>query len=430
MLLSVVLLGFDGSARGEVPGSLARASGPLEHGAYLWQRSWSDEVRASIDRHATHPALGELLILAAEIDPTTRDRPSASMIAWDPAALAAVDSIGLTIRVGPWPGPFAGADDPVLPVLLDAVRSTLERADMAGVEVHELQLDFDAGTNKLAGYARWVDAVAALAGPTPVTITALPDWLRSSELPQLLSKTEGWVLQVHGLQPMTRGEAAEIFDLEAAREAVERAAMIAEASDRPLRVSLPTYTYLVVRDPITGEAQGIAAEQAPRRLDRARFDRAEADPAAVAELIAGWSSDRPAALAGIVWFRLPVAGDRLAWSWSSLSAVIAGRAPSEALRLDSCAVAGEPGVIELRLINEGEARSWIDTPLKVPLPERPSAADALDGFALHLSDDGALELEPTLHVHVASGEQRPIAWLRFAGQHTLTDTSCPESSSP
>ncbi|PRQ03018.1 hypothetical protein ENSA5_19570 [Enhygromyxa salina] len=425
ILLSLIVLGFDGPARGQVSGSGARASGPLEHGAYLWQRGWSDEVRASIDRHAADPALGELLILAAELDGA-----SATMIAWDEAALDDVGALGLTIRVGPWSGPFGGPDDARLPVLLDAVRSTLARARGAGLELRELQLDFDAGTRALPGYARWVAAVAELAAPTPVTITALPDWLGSPELPALLSETEGWVLQVHGLRPMTRGESAEIFELDAAREAVERAAVIAEEVDRPLRVALPTYTYLVVRDPVDGGVEGIAAEQAPRRLDRDRFVRAEADPDALAELIAGWTADRPAALEGVVWFRLPVAGDRLAWSWPTLSAVIAGRAPSRQLRLDACALAGEPGVVELHLVNEGEAGAWVDAPLRVPLPERPLAADALDGFALGRSGAAALELEPRAQVRVGTGERRPVAWLRFSEGRTLTDTVCPEPPSP
>jgi hypothetical protein len=410
LLVLLTTIGFDARPAARDLAPTPRASGPLEQSAYLWQRRWSAPVHAAIERHVAHEQLGELLILAAELD-----GPELTTIAWEPEALASVKSVGLTIRIGPWSGPFGGPDDLVLPQLLASTRATLERARAAGLEIRELQLDFDAASRRLAEYAHWVAAVRELASPTPVSITALPDWLAQPELPDLLAHTDGWVLQVHGLRPMTRGHASELLDVDAARSAVERAA----ALDRPFRVALPTYTYLIARDPATGDALGIAAEQAPRRLPRDRFARAEADPAVIAELVAGWTADRPKALRGIVWFRLPVEGDRLAWSWPTFTAVLAGRAPREQLELRRCVSGAD--VVELSLHNLGEADLWLDaaTPLPFDTPP-PLASDGLGGFVLTEQ-----ALIPTEHIRLTAGERREVAWLRFSSRAPQELEACP-----
>ena len=62
-----------------------RASGPLVQGAYLWQRSWSPEVRAAVGRTE---GLAGLVVLAAEVDLSTRP-PGVAEVDIDPAALRA-----------------------------------------------------------------------------------------------------------------------------------------------------------------------------------------------------------------------------------------------------------------------------------------------------------------------------------------------------
>ena len=59
-----------------------------------------------------------------------------------------------------------------------------------------------------------------------------------------------------------------------------------------------------------------------------------ADPDALARLVRGWMVDRPAALTGIIWYRLPVAGDTRNWSWPTLARVSAGEAPRTRAAVD------------------------------------------------------------------------------------------------
>ena len=85
-----------------------------------------------------------------------------------------------------------------------------------------------------------------------------------------------------------------------------------------------------------------------------RLREARSDPAAAAGLVREWTRDRPAELAGILWYRLPVEGDRLNWTGPALRAVMAGRSPQSAVRVD--VRAPEPGLVEIDLLNSGDGQ--------------------------------------------------------------------------
>jgi hypothetical protein len=132
-------------------------------------------------------------------------------------------------------------------------------------------------------------------------------------------------------------------------------------------------------------------------------------------LIRGWTADRPPELAGVIWFRLPVAGERLNWSWPTLQAVMAGRAPRAAIR--ALQREPEPGLVEIDLQNAGEAASpW---PAAVRIRWRgkaPIAADGLAVYRLAPAREGEIRLEGSGSGLLRPGERRPIAWLRFAAR--------------
>jgi hypothetical protein len=412
------LLGLPGLviASDGLPASDSRASGPMEHSAYVWQRGWGAidrEVEAAVVERGTDFA--ELLVLAAEIDPERGD----VAIDWDAPSLARSGArVGLVVRVGPW---SFREHDVVRGRLIRLAIAQLERADAAGLDVAELQIDFDAASRSLGDYREWLVALREALGDRDValTITALPDWLNRPELPELLDAVDGWVLQVHSLAPPREAGQRALIDPELAQAAVERAAQL----DRPFRVALPTYHYLIARSSgsLLAEAPPrawLAAEQGPRDPAIDRFDLAAVDPHVVAELIATWTDDRPAALTGVVWFRLPVAGDRLAWSWPTLHAVMAGRAPIEDLAVEVCS--RDSGLVELGLINRGEADAWTSSlaPVHAHDDRTLLAHDALAGFRVH-EDADAIVIEPGTHRRIAPGESVAIAWLRFDGPPRL-----------
>ena len=71
----------------------------------------------------------------------------------------------------------------------------------------------------------------------------------------------------------------------------------------------------------------------------------------MAELVRDWTRGPAPGADGILWYRLPVAGDRLNWSWPTLRAVMAGRAPG---RGRAAVREPEPGLVEIDLVNDGE----------------------------------------------------------------------------
>jgi len=393
-----------------------RASGPLPQEAYVWQRSWGPEVRAAVQQTE---GLSGLVALAAEIDLSVKP-PRMALAGIDFAALhASGRPVGLAVRIGRFAQKGAGrrlAEDPEeVRFVAGAAQEVAARARAAGVKVREIQLDYDCPESRLGEYPLLVKAVKAAVAPLPVTITALPVWLRQRrDFAALVAVTDGYVLQVHSLAAPRRFDAAFLLcDPEAAKKAVEAAARFR----RPFRVALPTYGYVVAFDR-NGKVVGLSAEGPLLSWPRDAVVRvAQSDPAVMAELVREWTASRPAELTGLLWYRLPSAADRLNWPWPALRSVMAGRRPRRELRTESHLTA--PELVEAELINSGEEDMTWPTPVTVTWSGAALvAADGLAGY--QLTREG--ERRILLHRDVSAwdrplrpGERRQIAWLRFSG---------------
>ena len=392
-----------------------RIAGPLPQEAYIWQRSWGTEVRDSLGRSS---GLAGFVVLAAEVDLST-DPPRVTRVAYDPSALRG-RPVGLAVRIGR----FARRDGAThrfaeSPALTDRLARLAERltadAQNRGVQIREFQLDYDCPESRLGDYPVLVESVKKAVAPVPVTITALPSWLRHRrELGRLLRAADGWVLQVHSLEPPRRPDAViELCDPEAARRAVEAAARFR----KPFQVALPTYSYLIAFTP-TGDLLGVSAEgPLPAWPPGVLVRMARSDPDALAALVRGWTADRPEELKGVIWYRLPVAGDRLNWPWRAFQAVLAGRPPRRELKAVSRST--EPGLVEIDLLNTGEAEmGW---PVRVDLSWATGdllAADGLAGYQILRTGPRTLRLERSTTPWdrpLRPGDRRRVGWLRFAG---------------
>lgn len=402
-----------------------RLSGPLPQEAYVWQRSWGPGVRGALARTSD---LAALVVLAAEVDLST-DPPRVARVAYDPDALRATGRpAGLAVRIGRFgrrvqpAGRFA--DDPDLTRRLAGLaRNLVAEARSRGLEVREFQLDYDCPESRLDDYPVLVRAVREAVSPVQVTITALPVWLRHRrEMKALLRAVDGWVLQVHALEAPRRPDAAiELCDPDAARRAVESAARFR----KPFRVALPTYSYLIAFTP-TGDLLGVSAEgPLPSWPRGVQVRMARSDPEAMAGLVRDWTADRPAELSALIWYRLPVAGDRMNWPWPAFRAVRSGRPPRRALR--ALPRSAEPGLVEIDLANMGEADAgW---PFRIELAWEDGmllAADGLAGYRMIRTGPRALRLERQISPWDASlqpGGRRTVAWLRFASPARIRVTS-------
>ena len=338
-----------------------RASGPLRQEVYVWQRAWTQPVRDAVSQHATNFA--EIAVLKAEISWSTNRQPQLTRVAVDYETLAkARRPVGIALRIGPYAGPFvppgdfglrgqaqrdpafaaaaqgtndskapsslrsAGAvqDPSVTDYICNIAAGIVNEARTNRVLLAELQIDFDCAESKLDGYRVWIEAIQHRVAPLPVTITALPSWLDSRAFKRLAAVATNYVLQVHSAErPKSFDAPFTLCDPRAARRAVERAGRIGV----PFRVALPTYGYLLAYEP-GGKFISLAAEgPRPNWPTNAQLREVSSDAVALATLLQEWTADRPVAMRGVIWYRLPVATDKHNWNWPTLRGVMRGETP-------------------------------------------------------------------------------------------------------
>lgn len=377
----------------------------LPQSAYVWQRSWTEPLRAMLAAHGTN--FSALVVLNAEVV-WRKQQPELVRVSPDWAALrAAGRPVGLALRVGSFRGPFA-ADDANTLFLVRLAEALLAEARAASVAVAELQLDFDCAESKIDGYRVWVEVVRQRIAPTPLTITALPSWLKQAAFKPLVSATNGFVLQVHSLEkPKHAGAPFVLCDPAAARQAVGRAAGFGV----PFRVALPTYGYVVGFDR-EGRFLGLSAEGPGRNWPGGtQLREVRADPAAMASLVAEWTAAPPPSLRGIIWYRVPIAGDRLNWRWPTLAAVMTGKAPRSLPRVETRRP--QLGLVEAVLSNLGDDDFAQRTAITVRWQRaRLVACDGVGGFEPEETGAGTVKFARAF-CRLGPGQRQTIGWVRL-----------------
>lgn len=408
-------------------------NGPLRHEVYVWQRAWTGPVRNAVEQHGTN--FSALAVLKAEV--SWKDKqPQVTRMAVDYATLAKTQRpVGIALRIGPYAGPFTGAPvsvpalatnpqnhagseiglppapgEAIAAFLCDLAWSLVGNARTNQVNLCELQIDFDCAESKLDGYRLWVEAIQRRVAPLPVTITALPSWLDSRSFQRLAAVATNYVLQVHSVErPKSFAAPFTLCDPGAARRAVEQAGRIGI----PFRVALPTYGYLLAFEP-GGKFLGLSAEgPRPNWPTNAQIRAVASDPVELAGLVRGWTAHRPAAMRGVIWYRLPTIVDNFNWRWPTLAAILATRVPRDALRVSVRRV--ESGLVEISLANEGELD--ISSRLAVEVlwnKARLVAGDALRDFELVDKSGSAARFQTRSQPsRIRVGESLPLGWLRF-----------------
>ena len=357
-------------------------------------------------------SFSNLVVLRAEV--VWHDaKPEVVPVRLDYRALAATHRpIGIALRIGSFPGPFA-ADDRVTDFLTQLAATFLAEARSNGIAASEFQIDFDCAAAKLDGYRVWVEALRKKMAPTPLTITVLPSWLKEPAFKKLAEATDGYVLQVHSLERPKKIEAPfTLCDPAAALRAVGQAGDVGV----PFRVALPTYGYLLAFDK-SGRFVGLSAE-GPSKSWSADVQTREvrADPLEMARMVQAWSTNRPSTLRGIIWYRLPTIVDNFNWRWPTLGAIVGSRFPRESFRGEARPV--EKGLVEINLVNDGEldlsSRLVVEVRWSRVGGARLIAADGLHGFNTLNAGPSSITFQKTSQPdRIAAGEKRTIGWLRF-----------------
>jgi hypothetical protein len=381
----------------------------LPQDAYVWQRAWTESVTNAVATLASD--FGELVVLQAEVT-WQRGAPQCTRVDLDYSALRSTGrAVGLALRIGSFPGPFTEENSQTR-YLSTLAQSLLDEAVANELQPVELQLDFDCAESKLDGYLVWLAAIQRAVRPVPVTLTALPSWLGHSEFKELVEVADGYVLQVHSFErPRNPNTKLTLCDPGAAKQAVAEAVAIG----RPFRVALPTYGYLAAFNP-DGQFIGLSAEGPARNWPAtAQVIEVQANPNELSRLVHEWSTNRPPTLLGVIWYRLPVAGDAMNWTWATLEAVMAGAEPRSNVQAMIRRV--QPGLIEVDLVNSGAADAtgvfsvivrWVNT--------RRIAADGIHAYQVQYPGPAAAQFQ------LAGGEdklraqeRKTIGWIRFDG---------------
>jgi hypothetical protein len=349
-------------------------AGPPRAGAYLWQRAWTQELAAAVTRNAD--LITHWHVLVAEGPATGSLRAVAPN--WT-AILATGRNTTPVIRIDGQIAPDSAAS---LAAEMLALLQTLPPAAQTSLEI-----DHDCATSRLANYAAFLRLLRRRLAPgTALAITALPTWLSSPDLPDLARAAGHLILQVHAVDDPR----VDLFDARHAEAWVRR---MEQVSPRTFEISLPAYSVRIVTGPSGGllAASGENASHAP-----GPGEEDIAPPAEVARFLAWLRSENPPLLTGIVWFRLPLASDRRAWSAATLRRLTLGQAPAEHLVTEANA-----GVLSLR--NDGD---------DVPLPARITFPRGCvgDGLGSYGSDGSVLVRDR--NGLLRSGERLVVGWFR------------------
>jgi hypothetical protein len=331
---------------------------PLDHDAYVWQRQWRPEVGAAIRQN--RDLVRAWRILLAHISAAGELQSVSPDIA---ALQASRRPVIAVIRIE---GQINHFDENIL---RQQVLHELERLRAAHLEPAGVEIDHDCARSQLARYAAFLQNLRK-AFPTrlPLSITALPDWLESDQLAEVLAQTDESVLQVHAVENPRRG----LFDPLRAAAWIKRYAKI---SRHAFRVALPAYG-AQLRFDAYGNLAGVQSEM-PLLGDVARTREVIVPPRLIQTFIRELERSRPPNLAGIAWFRLPVAGDRRAWNPRTWRTVVTGAPLNGTLRV-STRQHNDGLLFDIILANPSDID--LEKPQAIALPKDCAVADGLNGY--------------------------------------------------
>ena len=264
---------------------------------YIWQRVWTAEHNEALKR--SRPLFSTLRILGMQFHPQEGIRHftvNTSLIKQDGRP------VWLVARLD---GQLTRLNNQQI---IHHIQQTLREWQKAGITLVGVEIDYDAPTAKLEEYLTLLSKLhQTLPTNIKLSITALPTWLESPHLARLLRIADTSVLQVHNVLSPEKG----LLDDSLAQRWVKQ---YARQTTHPFFIALPAYGSALTSDNrVESEAPLYVAEEM-RELS--------VSPQTIADFIQYLEQQPPRGLQGLVWFRLPLAGDRRAWSLTTLEAVI------------------------------------------------------------------------------------------------------------
>jgi hypothetical protein len=359
---------------------------PLDQQLYVWQRQWTDAHDDAVAQ--SRGDFSTLRVLALQTYPQTgwhRARINPVLLINDGRPLIAVIRLDGQLKA------------------LDQTEATAQIQRLVadwqaqGLTLAGIEIDHDAGTARLPAYREFLAGLRhVLPATLKLSITALPAWLDSPQLPALLAVVDSSVLQVHAVSNPERG----LFDPIQAKEWARRWSRITE---KPFYLALPAYGIALL--PGDGGTPMVESEVPIERVGSRR--ELLADPLQLSRLASQLRAEPPAHLAGLIWFRLPLKGDRRAWSLATLRAVAQGHRLESQLKLN---LSDNDGLYDIAVSNRGNLDGGL--PQRVTLAvTQCDAVDALNGYAVQQTP-GQLSFTRLKDGRLPAEAKRAIGWAR------------------
>ena len=280
-----------------------------------------------------------------------------------------------------------------------AMRSAMVIAQWraAGASVDGVEIDFDGPAARLVQYEKLLDALRAkLPHDVVLSITVPPEWIGAAALPALLDRVDEPVLQLHATSDPARG----LFD---ARQASQWIAQFDALARKPFRIALPSY----------GSASDVAMNAGSDSTTQPGERRElSADPLAIAKFLRDLERSHPANLQGVLWFRLPLPGDRRAWPLATLAAVINAQPLWSSLVAD--AHASGNGVFDVEVSNRGTLEAPLPAQVEVSTLACPqNDASPLPGYRIEPGKD-VLRFMRESDARLPAGQSRTLGRVTCA----------------
>jgi len=364
---------------------------PLAHDAYIWQRRWNSSVTQAVQQSAS--SIHTWRVLAAE-----------------------VNAAGDWQNIAASPDALRDSGKPVIAVIrMNRIQEKLAvqaAALAARWNPRGIEIDYDCGTGSLPRYRDFLRLLrATLDRRYALSITALPNWLGSRDLRDVLSEVDESVLQVHSVMNPRQG----LFDKTVAADWVRK---WSAQTTKPFLIALPTYWSRVSWNQ-AGRVTAIESEVARPGADETSQELF-VEPGEVSAFIAEVEKTAPPRLQGIAWFRLPTSQDERAWDTPTWHAVMQGKpipAAHPVVRIQSEAM----GASDLYLANPASIAGRMPAEISVSAKGCESA-DAMPPYRLEWQKDGFLFRLQERDV-LRARRDKLVGWVRCTGKDLNTRVS-------
>ena len=356
----------------------------LTQEVYVWQRQWRDANQSAlVESQSTFNGV-RILALQAHPKPNGADiwfevQVNQEWVQAEPRPKVAV------IRLD---GQLTRLNNREV---IQKILALLQDWQAKGTNLAGIEIDHDSASSKLAAYNAFLrELKSQLPHTLKLSITSLPAWLSSPEFPALFDYIDELVLQIHSVSDPRLG----LFDATQGWQWVEQLSRLTKV---PYLIALPSYGSAVYSTasgyrvesevPIRMPLAGTASSQHVARQELM------ADPQMLQSFVKKLHTFADPKLKGMIWFRLPLEGDKRVWPLSTLVAVAKQQPLAPQIELEILNQANtEPAqheatrshLFQLVLVNKGNIAGKLPSQLSLAA-QACSGYDAQNGYQAKLT---------------------------------------------